>query len=86
MFSYPLTHLPPVLPSIPLRKSHALMSTCVNIDQKLVIMSDEPEQVDMTLDEFKMMSVEALRVFLRLRNKSPEGDFETLVYLPVKLK
>ena len=34
----------------------------------------------MTVQDFKMMSVEALRVYLDLRKKSSEGDFETLVY------
>ena len=35
---------------------------------------------EMTLEKFKMWTVESLRTYLSLRNKSPEGDFETLVY------
>lgn len=33
---------------------------------------------DMTLSDFKMMKVEALRDFLSLRKKSTNGDYETL--------
>ena len=35
---------------------------------------------EMTLEKFKMWTVEFLRTYLSLRNKIPEGDFETLVY------
>ena len=35
---------------------------------------------EMTLEKFKMWTVESLRTYLSLRNKIPEGDFETLVY------
>ena len=35
---------------------------------------------EMTLEKFKMWTVEALLTSLSLRNKSSEGDFETLVY------
>ena len=41
--------------------------------------TDEVNEV-LPLEEFKMMSIESLQVYLSLRNKSPEGDFETLVY------
>ena len=34
---------------------------------------------DMTLNDFKLMKIEALRDFLSLCNKSTDGDFETLV-------
>ena len=34
----------------------------------------------MTLQDSKMMSVEALKVFLNLRKKPHEGDYEALVY------
>ena len=34
----------------------------------------------MTLQEFKMLSEPALKIFLSLRKKSVDGDFETLVY------
>ena len=36
-------------------------------------------KLDMTLNDFKLMKIEALRDFLSLRNKSSDGDFETLV-------
>ena len=35
---------------------------------------------EMTLEKFKMWTVESLQTYLSLRNKSPERDFETLVY------
>ena len=35
---------------------------------------------EMTLEKFKMWTVVSLRTHLSLRNKSPKGDFETLVY------
>ena len=35
---------------------------------------------EMTLEKFKMWTVEALLTSLSLRNKSSEGDFETIVY------
>ena len=35
--------------------------------------------LDMTIEDFKIMSVEALQAFLSLRRKSVEGDFDTLV-------
>ena len=35
---------------------------------------------EMTLEKFKMGTVESLQTYLSLRNKSPERDFETLVY------
>ena len=35
---------------------------------------------EMTLGKFKMWTVESLQTYLSFRNKSPEGDFETLVY------
>ena len=35
---------------------------------------------EMTLEKFKMWTVEFLRTYLSLRNKIPEEDFETLVY------
>ena len=34
----------------------------------------------MTLEDFKIMFIEALQLFLSLRKKPPEGDHETLVY------
>lgn len=33
----------------------------------------------LTINDFKMMTIEALQVFLSVRKKSPEGDMETLV-------
>ncbi|XP_028407527.1 uncharacterized protein LOC114530141 [Dendronephthya gigantea] len=36
-------------------------------------------KLDMTLSDFKLMKIEALRDFLSLRKKSTDGDFETLV-------
>jgi hypothetical protein len=36
-------------------------------------------KLDMTIRDFKLMKIEALRDFLSLRNKSTDGDFETLV-------
>ena len=35
---------------------------------------------EMTLEKFKRWTVESLQTYLSLRNKSPERDFETLVY------
>ena len=35
---------------------------------------------EMTLGKFKMWTVESLQTYLSFRNKSPEGDSETLVY------
>ena len=35
---------------------------------------------EMTLEKFKMWTVEALLTSLSLRNKSSEGDFDTIVY------
>ena len=35
---------------------------------------------EMTLEKFKMWTTESLRTYSSLRNKSKEGDFETLVY------
>ena len=35
---------------------------------------------EMTLEKFKRWTVEALWTSLSLRNKSSEGDFETIVY------
>ena len=35
---------------------------------------------EMNLEKFKMWTVESLQTYLSLRNKSPERDFETLVY------
>ena len=35
---------------------------------------------EMTLEKFEMWTVESLRTYLSLRNKNPEGNFETLVY------
>ena len=35
---------------------------------------------EMTLEKIKLWTVESLRTYLSLRNKIPEGDFETLVY------
>ena len=34
---------------------------------------------EITLENFKMWTVESLRIYLSLRKKTPEGDFETLV-------
>lgn len=34
---------------------------------------------EITLENFKMWTVESLRIYLSLRKKIPEGDFETLV-------
>ena len=31
------------------------------------------------LSDFKLMSTESLKIYLSLRNKSTDGDFETLV-------
>ena len=43
--------------------------------------NDFPEVIEeMTLEKFKMWTVESLQTYLSLRNKSPERDFETLVY------
>ena len=34
---------------------------------------------EITLENFKMWTVESLRIYLSLRKKIPEGDFKTLV-------
>ena len=34
----------------------------------------------MTFEDFKVMSIEGLQVFLSLRKKSPDGDYEILVH------
>ena len=39
---------------------------------------DTLEETPLTLKDFKLMSIEHLRVYLFLRKKSNEGDFETL--------
>lgn len=41
--------------------------------------ADVAMKLDMSLNDFKIMKIEALRDFLSLRNKSTDGDFETLV-------
>ena len=40
--------------------------------------SSAEKPTPLTLKDFKLMSIEHLRVYLFLRKKSNEGDFETL--------
>ena len=35
---------------------------------------------EMTLEKFKMSTLESLQTYLSLRNKGTEGDFEILIY------
>ena len=41
---------------------------------------NQPQEEKMTLAEFKMWSEPSLKNYLSLREKSVDGDFETLVY------
>lgn len=54
-------------------------NTCYPRGFRLFInMEGKHENVPLSLQDFKLMSIESLRVFLSMRNKSAEGDFETL--------
>lgn len=57
-------------------------TSCSTSKNKVIDMDNEDTTFmnQMTLVDFKMMSIEALRVFLSLRKKPCEGDYETLVY------
>ena len=41
---------------------------------------------EMSIEKFNCWSIDALRVFLHLRKKSTDGDFNTLVARYVQLK